>query len=263
MLSSNSMKQRNITNRRLHMKKLLLIMTMLSALIAIPAFPSPKEDAVNIINNAETIEKNLEINQELNAYYPFDVFSRAILDVTKARNYLDDKKYSEAYYHGSMATVRLEIARLVAQARLIRYQKMKLLSDLCGSGARSNALMDANFFKKGPVFRAVLFDRQVFLKKNNRIFYQLDLSGKDKLGKIIKVMLAYPKCKLKIAGHSDEVDNSEYTRRKAEVVLKYFLEKNVPPDRIEAVGMGNKEVMETHLGYRRVSRVEFILTGLK
>ena len=66
---------------------------------------------------------------------------------------------------------------------------------------------------------------------------------------------------MKIVGHTAESDYNEYSKQKADIIAKYFYGKNIPSDRIEIMGLGNKEVIDTHLGFRRVDRIEFILAA--
>jgi outer membrane protein OmpA-like peptidoglycan-associated protein len=103
----------------------------------------------------------------------------------------------------------------------------------------------------------------VFVTKKDHVYYKISSEGKERLDKIIKVLSAYPNYKMKIVGHTSEQDHNDYSKQKADIIAKYFYEKNVTADRIEVIGLGNKEVLDTYLGYRRVDRVEFILSALK
>ena len=241
------------------MKKSLLILSSILALFLGNAYAGPKDDAGQKYNSAESAKKGLELKADLAAYIPYDMFNLGAASLERARLYLNDGKYTDAAYSASEASIRFEIASLTAQARAARYERLKLLSDACASGIMNNPVMDANFFKKGDVFRANIYDRQIFVMKNDHIFYKISADGKEKLDRIIKVLNAYPNYKMKIVGHTSGADTNDYSRQKADIVAKYLYEKNIPSDRIEIMGMGNREVIDTHLGYRRVDRVEFIL----
>ncbi len=43
----------------------------------------------------------------------------------------------------------------------------------------------------------------------------------------------------------------------------YLAEEGIKPERIETIGLGNSEVMDTAIGFRRVNRVEIIITGIR
>jgi outer membrane protein OmpA-like peptidoglycan-associated protein len=191
------------------------------------------------------------------------MFNLGSVSLERARVALNDGKYNDAAYNASDASIRFEIASLVAQARAARYERMKLLGDSCTAGIMTNPVMDAQFFKKGEVFRANIYDRQVFVIKKDHVYYTISSDGKEKLDKIVKVLNSYPNYKMKIVGHTSEPDYNDYSKQKADVVAKYFYGKNISSDRIEIMGMGNKEVLDTHLGFRRVDRVEFILSAPK
>ena len=173
----------------------------------------------------------------------------------------DDGKYNDALYNAKEATIRFEIASLTAQSRSARHQRMNLISEKCSTGIMTNPVMDAQFFKKGDVFRANAYDRQIFTVRKNHVYYTLSSGGKEKLDKIVRVLAAYPDYRMKIVGHTAGSDYNEYSRQKADIVAKYFYGKNISSDRIEIMGLGNKEVLDTHLGFRRIDRVEFILTA--
>lgn len=227
------------------------------------AFTAPKDDASKKYNDAESMKRSLEARAELSAFIPFDMFNLGSVRLERARVYLNDGKYNDAAYNATEASIRFEIASLTAQARAARSEKMKLLSDSCTAGIMTNPVMDAQFFKKGDVFRANIYDRQVFVTKKDHVYYKISPEGKERLDKIIKVLGVYPNNKMKIVGHTAEPDHNDYSKQKADIIAKYLYEKNVTADRIEVIGLGNKEVFDTYLGYRRIDRVEFILSAPK
>lgn len=242
------------------MKKISLFLLGFALTCAMTAYASPKDDASQKVGEAETMKKSIDSNTELAPFVPFDFYNQASANTEKARQLLDDGKYHDAVYQAKDALLRFEIASLTAQARNARYQKMSLLSEKCSSRIMTNPVMDAQFLKKGDVFRANLYDRQVFVVKNGHIYYKLSSDGKDRLDKIIKVLKEYPDYRMKIVGHTSESDYNDYSKQKADIIAKYLYGKDISSDRIEIMGLGNKEVLDTHLGFRRVDRVEFILS---
>jgi hypothetical protein len=245
------------------MKKALYLIPCLLMLALQYAYSSPKDDAAQKYNGAESLKKGLELKADLSAFIPYDMYHMGSVSLERARIALNDGKYNDAAYNATEASIRFEIVGLVAQARAARFERMKLLSDSCSTGIMTNPVMDAQFFKKGDVFRANVYDRQVFVTKKDHVYYTISTDGKERLDKIVKVLDSYPNYKMKIIGHTSDPDYNDYSKQKADVVAKYFYGKNISSDRIEIMGMGNKEVLDTHLGYRRVDRVEFILSAPK
>jgi hypothetical protein len=245
------------------MKTSSLIILCVLVLCAQAAYPANKDDASQKVAAAASLKNSLDTNSELSAFIPFDMYNAGSLSFERARSFFDDGKYNDALYHATEAAIRFEIAGITAQARSARSQRLALIGESCTAGIMTNPVMDAQFFKKGDVFRSTLYDRQLFLIKKNHIYYKLSPEGKERLDRIIKVLNAYPNYGMKIVGHTAEADPDEYSKQKADVIAKYFFEKNISSDRIEIMGLANREVMDTHLGYRRVDRVEFILSTQK
>ncbi|HOD16189.1 MAG TPA: OmpA family protein [Spirochaetota bacterium] len=243
------------------MKKAPFYILILMMIFTLAANASPKDDATNKVAEAESMRKSLESNTDLSAFIPFDMFNMAASSSVKARNLLDNGKYADALFYAREAVLRFEIASLTAQARAARANRMILLSEKCSTSIMSNPVMDAQFLKKGDVFRANIYDRQIFTVKKGHVYYTLSTEGKSRLDKIIKVLAEYPNYRMKIVGHTAESDYNEYSKQKADIIAKYFYGKNIPSDRIEIMGLGNKEVIDTHLGFRRVDRIEFILAA--
>ncbi|MCU0848001.1 MAG: hypothetical protein MUD12_08965 [Spirochaetes bacterium] len=121
-----------------------------------------------------------------------------------------------------------------------------------------NSIISANLIKKGPIYKIELYDKNIFRKSN----FKLNDYGVGALNKIVKVLIEYPECKIKIVGHSRDFDYKNYSKYKAKVVSGYLLKNKIDSQRISYMGIGNKEVMDTHLGFRRVDRVEIIVSGI-
>jgi hypothetical protein len=246
-----------------HIKWYAIAVTAL--LLPASLFAFTKEEAVNAIKNAENLENRIKTDTALGPHVPYDLYSEAALNLSSARTMLDDRDYSEAYYFASMSAVRFETACLTAQARQARYQRLSLLGEQRGEDRKADdsTLGDSHMVKKGDVYHTWLYDWQLFIVKNRRVTYKLNPEAKEHLDSIVSLLQSYPGAKLKIVGHMAVPDYRDYSRKKAEIVARYFIEKKIPTERLEIIGVGNREVMETYVGYRRVSRVEFILTDVK
>ena len=254
-------------------------------LSAVHAFSYDKKEATDVVTDAESYEKVLESNQQLGPYIPFDTFRDGMLNVIQARAFLDNRKYDDAHFYGAVARIRFETADIVAQARMLRYQRLTLLSEAGStiinestrkkkestdsketiekkeSTDKGGTIIYSGFYQKGDSYRAEMYDWQIFSTFKNRKIYKLSSDGKNRLDGIIMTLARYPGSRLKIVGHTESFDVNQTSTLKADAVRKYFLEKNVSGERIEIIGMGNREVTATPNGYRRVSRVEFIISG--
>lgn len=75
--------------------------------------------------------------------------------------------------------------------------------------------------------------------------YSLSAEGKRIVAEHIKLLNKNPNMKLKIIGHTDalgpEIYNQKLSERRALAVLKYISEKGISKDRLEAIGMGEKQ----------------------
>jgi outer membrane protein OmpA-like peptidoglycan-associated protein len=88
-------------------------------------------------------------------------------------------------------------------------------------------------------------------------------SSYDALDKVYSSLREWPEVKLEIQGHTDNVGkpdaNLKLSQQRANTVMKYFLEKGVPNDRLKAVGYGMERPIEdnsTPAGREANRRVE-------
>ncbi len=98
---------------------------------------------------------------------------------------------------------------------------------------------------------------------------QLTEDGKEKLNKITNLLkINYPEYRIIIRGHTppggDEKENKKLSLKRSTVVLNYFTNMGLNPNRIKAEGMGSEKLAkrkpnESTRAYNyRLSRVEFI-----
>ncbi|MBN2160288.1 MAG: hypothetical protein JW807_12910 [Spirochaetes bacterium] len=247
------------------MKRIIPYLLPFILLLVHPAYPDSKEmeAAKEAISDAEMLDKDLNAKKDLRPFIPVELYSQSQADLASAKIYINDGRYAGARYYGTAAVIRIKTAALLARAGLARDQKEKIVSKHTRAAPDTNALIDGNFLKKGDVYRTTIFDHQLFVSKKGHIFYRLAASGKKRLEKVIGVLRAYPGCTLKIVGHARAYDYNNYTKRKAEVVAKYMYNNEISADRIDIVGMGDMEVTGTYHGYRKIDRVEFIVSGIK
>lgn len=228
-----------------------------------PAFPEIQDDAAQALANADAFAKNIELNKDLGPYLPLEIYDTARADAAKARMFLNDKDYVAAYYHASIAAIGFETAIIKAQAKMMRGQAERLSSRHRNESNDESSLTKAKFEKKGNTYRTMIYDGQLFNGKKNPKHYTFLKNGKKRLDEICSMIKAHPAWRLKVVGHTAGHDRGDYSLRKAAAVKKYFIDNAIEPERIDSIGLGNKEVMATSRGYRRVDRIEFIITGLQ
>ena len=228
-------------------------------------FATNKEEVKKIIDKAESIGDEVENNSLLKEFIPFDVYSDALLHIIYARNQLDKKKYDSAYFYGAISIIKFETATVFAQAKKTEYDRIVLERDffrdqkgLKTANSTLRYLINANLEKRGNAFRIIFLDKFLFSKKSKR----LNKVGEKRLSKILPILRGFPRCKIKVISHSYYYDNKFYTQHKANRILKYFRQNGIKRNRLNAIGMGNKEVVETYLGYRRVNRIELVISGI-
>lgn len=86
------------------------------------------------------------------------------------------------------------------------------------------------------------------------------------LDKAVEVLVSYEALRLRIIGHTDNVgnreDNVELSRKRAESVKAYMVDKGIAADRLEALGMGPESPVadnKTPQGRAQNRRIEFEL----
>lgn len=86
------------------------------------------------------------------------------------------------------------------------------------------------------------------------------------LDRAVEVLKSYPELTLRIVGHTDDVATDEYNRdlsqRRAETVRDYLTSRGIDAARLEAIGKGESEPIDTNDtedGRAKNRRVEFII----
>ena len=247
------------------MKRPVLILILIS-LCAHPLYSWDQKKATEKIQAARQKMSDLEYNFELKKYIPHDDYAEAVISLRKASLAIERKDYLHAYYHSSMSIVKTETTTISALARKANYEQLALEKDYYKKHqAPSKKAIDlsdiiaANLLKKADTYHRVLPDKNIFIKRK----YRLSKRGKETMNKIAAVLKNHESAKIKIVGHSKYRDLKAYTRRKADYLKMYLAEEGIKPERIETIGLGNSEVMDTAIGFRRVNRVEIIITGIR
>jgi len=224
-----------------------------------------REDVEEFISKAESIMNEMENNSAMKKYIPFDIFSEALLYIIYARNQLEEKSYDASYFYATLSIIKFETASILAQANKYDYDLLVKERDHYKSQGGGNkkmnekiiTLLEANLEKIGSFYRAQYLDKYIFSKKN--IIKDI---GKERLNSIIRIMHINPHSTATIVSHSAEPDNKNHTKMKSDIVKQYFVSKGIEPDRLETIGLGNREIMETNLGYKKVNRIEIVIKGI-
>lgn len=248
------------------MKKTILITLIIFSSLS-PLFSWDEKKATSEIQLAQKKMSDLEYNFELKKFIPHDFYAEAVISLRKARLAMEKKDFENAYYHSSMAIVKTETTTVAALVRKTEEERKKLEIEFLRNNQQKEVkkepvateILEANLLLKGDLFRIVLPDKNIFRKRS----YRLSSDGKDSLEKIIRVLEKFDNANVKIAGHSRHRDLRNYTKRKADFIKKFFIEAGINEGRITTVGAGNHEVMDTAIGFRRVDRVEILISGIK
>ncbi len=221
------------------------------------------------IQKAESYISEIESNIHLKEFIPYEYYSSAVVNIRNARNELLKKEYNVAYFYSEVAYIKLKAAYYFAKARKIRfdeivyerdhYKNNKKYLDNRASDSNLRYIIEANLFKKNNIFKIEFLDKEIFTGSRLRI----SSHGKLLIDRIIKVLTAYKKCRVKLVGHSGFNDFKKISGYKARIIKRYMTEKGIDPDRIDAFGAGNRIVMKTPLGYRRINRIEIIVSGIE
>ncbi len=262
---------------------------LLAAFIAvIPAMclPSYAADITEIeqaIEKSVLLSNDIDSNAELAPFIPFDVFSDGVIQLIYARNMLEQNKLDTALFYARSSYVRFQTAITLAKARKMKFETLELERDYYksrkperlvgpdkkktppyGEDRRSdspidiNPLIDAKLHRKDSAYRVQFSDKNLFQNKR----FVLHNHGKNSLDKVIRVLKLYPKSQVKVVGHTDSYDYKGYSSKKAGVVADYLKKNNIASERITEYGMSNREVTDTYYGFRRVDRVELVITGI-
>ena len=130
--------------------------------------------------------------------------------------------------------------------------------------------------QKIPGVDVLVSERGIVVRAEERIFFDLgkaDIKPEaypflDKMAELIK---EYPEYRVAIEGHTDDLpintprfpSNWELSAIRATTVLRYFLSKGIPPERLKAVGYANTKplVPNTSMENRAKNRrVEFVFS---
>ncbi|UCD10389.1 MAG: flagellar motor protein MotB [Nitrospinaceae bacterium] len=98
----------------------------------------------------------------------------------------------------------------------------------------------------------------------------LQKAGRPVLDEIIKILKKYPQYQINIQGHTDDVpisttrfpSNWELSATRATSVLRHFVDREIPPERLTATGFSDTLPLfsnETQIGRSKNRRVEFVL----
>lgn len=257
----------------------LLFPLLLSLLLvfASPAAASSKDDAVNLIQRVQTELNQVQADPVLKPHIPFDTYNDIVLTIISASIQLREKEYDRAYYFGLIASIKLETLRALAEAKMYEFKRYEeSTAALRNEGGKSagkdakqakptiadlnlNPIMKANMQRKGTTFRLELLDKDIFKDRT----YKLNAGGEEKLQMVLDALRAYPNSKVKVVGHTRWEDYKKYSKWKARVIYGWLTDNGVDPARADYLGVGNRVVMDTPWGFRRVNRVEIIIYGIE
>ncbi len=252
-------------------KFLLFSSVLLSILISRNiAYAWDEASCRKLIEKADSTVSTIDNNYEIRDFLPHDFYSEAVINIRMSRWEMDNEEYELAFFYVSTALVKLETARIYAEARKLErdiliyernyYRVMKSKNDkipVKTTGDLSE-IIEANLRKKGNIYRIEILDKNLFEKRR----FRLSKRGLKTMEKVIRVLEKYGNSKLKIVGHTSFTDYKNFSERKSKRLKKFLIANNINGGRISAIGAGNRIVMNTAIGFRRIDRVELIISGI-
>ena len=233
-----------------------------------------KSKITTLISTVQTEMNNIENNFTMRKFIPFDVYNDIVLHLISASIHLKDRNYDKAYYYAQMCSIKLKTMKTLIEVAQYKdkTEKLHLQSQLGTAKTKStvkekdctvadvplNPIMKANLDRKGTAFRVDLLDKNLFTPRS----FKLSHNGKRKLNTIADAILSFPDSKVKIVGHTRWEDYRKHSKWKAKVVYNFLTSKGIDADKTTFLGVGNRVVMNTPWGLRRVSRVEIIIYNI-
>jgi serine/threonine protein kinase len=156
----------------------------------------------------------------------------------------------------------LALAGLFMVGWTVRWQTNQEKRQLRGTLLhRLNSILEAHDEERGVVVNTshVIFDPG---------HINLNSDARERLAKIAGIVLAYPKLKLQVEGHTDNNGDQSYnlaiSQERAQAVRAYLVMQGISPEMITAKGVGGTQPIasnESETGRQRNRRVEIILSG--
>jgi outer membrane protein OmpA-like peptidoglycan-associated protein len=156
----------------------------------------------------------------------------------------------------------LALTGLLATHFGIRWEMNKEKSQLRANVLhRLNEILEAHDEERGLVVNTsdVIF---------NPGYVSLNADARERLARIAGIVLANPKLKLDVEGHTDSHGDAVYnlviSQERAQAVKAYLMTQGIPPEMVMAKGLGGMHPIasnNTETGRRRNRRVEIILSG--
>ena len=275
-------------------KSCFIALTMI--LTASFAFAWSDDEAKKLTEEAESKIIKIEDETEYREYIPYDVYNDAVINTMTSRTLLgeaeevenDNEKeqlINEAYYNASIGIIKIDIALYKARAKKNRIDKLvhsgvpkdnksteepdsndsisanpaPVSGDKTALAGGIGAIFDAGLTKKDDTFRLELFDRDILIPDGT----EFNRKGFDKIKKISTVLKSYPSSKIQVIGHTSNPDARGSSLAKARLFSQEIEKNGINKKRITSAGLGNNVVMETPVGYKRIDRIEIIITGIR
>lgn len=232
--------------------------------ITIPIFSKNKNEASQVLSNAENLLESIDSNKTLSNNLPGEIYSRAVINIIKASNYMEASDFDNAYFYATDAIIKLQASEVMAKTRELKDKKVEnelLFYKSKGGGSsceKAAVVMRANLQKKGKFYSVFYHDMEIFEKH-----MQLTGNGKSKIDTIVNILKEFPGSSVRIIGHTASSDFNRSSELKADVVNKYILKKGIDKSRVTHSGIGNREVLDPGLGFRKIDRLEIVISGLE
>lgn len=232
-------------------------------IFSLPVEAKNKNEAAQVLSDAENLLERIDLNKTLSNNLPGEIYSRAVINIIKASNYMEASDFDNAYFYATDAIIKLQASEVMAKSRDLKDKKIEneLLFYKSRGGTsceKVTLVMRANLQKKGKVYSVFYHDIEIF--ENNSV--HLKSSGKNKIETLIAILKEFPGSSIKVIVHTANNDYNRFSEFKAEAVNKFIVRKGIAKERVSSSGIGNREVLDPGLGFKRIDRIEIVVSGL-
>jgi hypothetical protein len=218
-----------------------------------------EDNAKNQIRRAQILLIQIDNNLNIRPYIPYDIYGDGLVELLEARKLFSENKFPRAFYKAAMATIKFETLEIMAEAREVRHRVLVIERDRCKKAPSYESDDDrpSLFTKKGDTRRAILLDSRILAVTG----HALSTEGIKILDEVADTITRSGSgIRIVIAGHRGPKDPAQFALYKARLVARFLQDKGVAAERMDLYGVDD-EVMETPWGFKKVGRVEIILTG--
>jgi outer membrane protein OmpA-like peptidoglycan-associated protein len=266
------------------MKKILV--TAVSVLILSGMlYAHNKKLATETIQNAEAKIADIEKLDDIKQFIPYKLYSEGLMNIVNAKTSLAQNNFGRSYYLASIAYIQLDCSVIQAETNKIVLAGgsikpsgtddkktipdgstpdpgKKIVPDGTGpvpdSSKTSSLIERAGLEKKQSVYVRSINDDEIFHADG----FTVNTNGKNILNRVIDLMKENPESKITVISHLHRRDNHGIGLRKSDAVRSFISGRGINAGRITTISSGSREVVKSGSGFRRIDRIEIIISGI-